>query len=83
MALILNFQHCIAHGVTIALIVTGSACLLSDAFGTRVQWIHQMIIDLMDPANNYNNYYKDVFLGTMAKTVGLKFFLRRSLKLFI
>lgn len=59
------------HGICIAFIVTGAGCMLSDAFGTKVIWIHRMIIDIMDPGNNFNGYYKDEFLGTMSRIVRL------------
>ena len=50
--------------------------MLSDAFGTKVTWIHQMIIDIMNPQNNYANAYKDRFLGTMYRIVRPEIFVK-------
>jgi hypothetical protein len=58
------------HGATVVLLAVGSAAMLSDAFGTKEIWIHQMIISLIDPVNYNNNVYKDRFLGNMYRIVG-------------
>ncbi len=57
------------HGLTVCLVVIGAAAMLTDAFGVEEEWIHQSIIDLMDPTNYNNNVYKDSYLGNMYSTV--------------
>ncbi len=57
------------HGLTVCLVCIGSAAMLSDAFGVEEEWVHQMIIDLMDPTNYNNNVYKDSYLGNMYSMV--------------
>ena len=42
---------------------------MSDAFGTDEKYIHQLIIDMMDPNNYHNNMYKDSFLAHMSDNV--------------
>ncbi len=64
----------VLHGCTVGLIVVGAAAMLSDAYGTKVEWIHQMIIDLMDPNNYNNNVYKDSYLDNMYRIVSLVFY---------
>ena len=43
--------------------------MLSDAFGTDEKYIHQLIIDMMDPSHYHNNIYKDSFLAQMSDNV--------------
>ena len=62
-------QHLVLHGLTVCLLVIGSAAMLSDAFGTSEEYVHQMVIDCMDPNNYNNNVYKDSFLGNLYSTV--------------
>eukprot|EP00095_Tigriopus_kingsejongensis_P002204 maker-scaffold1312_size48844-snap-gene-0.8 protein:Tk02204 transcript:maker-scaffold1312_size48844-snap-gene-0.8-mRNA-1 annotation:"---NA---" len=61
--------HCVFHGTTAVLIVLGSIAMLSDAFGTREDWLRGMIIDLMDPTNSNHMIYKESFLGNMYRIV--------------
>jgi len=49
--------------------VVGAAAMFSDAFGTEEQWIHQMILDNMDPNNYNNNVFKESYLSTMYRIV--------------
>ena len=34
-------QFCVFHGVSLVLVLVGCVAMLSDAFGTRQEWIHQ------------------------------------------
>ena len=62
-------QHCVFKGTAVILIGVGSAAMLSDAFGTPVDYIHDLIIELIDPLNYINNAYKDRFLGNLYRIV--------------
>ena len=48
----------------VAIFFVSSSVRPTDGFGHA-----QMIIDLMDPSNYNNNYYKDRFLGNMYRIV--------------
>ncbi|XP_059079419.1 serine/arginine repetitive matrix protein 1-like [Tigriopus californicus] len=63
------FQHAVMHGTSAVLLFLGSIAMLSDAFGTREDWIRGMITDLMSPTNSNHNIYKDIFLGNMYRIV--------------
>ena len=58
-------------GTEVILIIVGSAAMLSDAFGTPVDYIHDLTLEMMDPLNYINNEYKDRFLGNMYRIVGI------------
>ena len=65
----LYFQNCVLHGVGACMLLLGCIAMMSNAYTTKSEWIYQMIIDMMDPSNYNNNYYKDAFLGRMYKIV--------------
>ncbi len=66
---VVSSQFCVFHGACLVLFLVGCIAMLSDAFGTRQQWVHQMIIDLMDPTNYNNAHYHERFLASMYRIV--------------
>lgn len=60
------------HGTSAVLLCLGSIAMLSDAFGTREDWLHGMILDLMNPTNSNHYIYKDTFLGNMYRIVSIQ-----------
>ena len=49
------------HGVSLVLVLVGCVAMLSDAFGTRQEWIHQGHQQPIRPSNDLKREADDTF----------------------